>query len=62
MICKINPEFESLRKEILALPERFRQEGKMLKKDRNVIKVLEVAGITMNVKSFKQPNFINQFA
>lgn len=61
IICKINPEFESLRKEILALPERFRTEGEVLEKDRNVIKIIQVAGIAMNVKSFKKPNWINQF-
>lgn len=58
----INPEFQHLKNEIQALPERFKNEGEVLEKDRNVIKIISVDGIPMNVKSFKIPNPINRLA
>lgn len=62
IISEINPTFKHLQEDILTLPERFKEEGKVLEKDRNVIKILNVKGIDVNVKSFKVPNLINRFA
>lgn len=59
---QINPKYKSLEKAILDIPRRFDQEGEVIDDGRNVIKVLDVEGERFNVKSFKKPNIINQFA
>ena len=51
MHYEINPEYRYLEKEILNIPERFQ-----------LLKVLEVGGIKMCVKSYKKPHLINQVA
>lgn len=58
---EINPAFEHLKNDILSLPERFKNEGQVLEKDRNIIKILDLNGINVNVKLFKLPNLINRF-
>ena len=59
---QINPKYKSLEKAILDIPRRFDREGEVIDNKRNVIKILEVEGERFNVKSFKTPNVINQFA
>ena len=59
---QINPKYKSLEKAILDIPRRFDQEGEVIDDGRNVIKILDVEGERFNVKSFKNPNIINQFA
>ena len=59
---QINPKYKSLEKAILDIPRRFDQEGEVIDNKRNVIKILDVEGERFNVKSFKKPNIINQFA
>ena len=59
---QINPKYKSLEKAILDIPRRFDQEGEVIDDGRNVIKILDVEGERFNVKSFKKPNIINQFA
>lgn len=59
---QINPKYKSLEKAILDIPRRFDQEGEVIDDGRNVIKILDVEGERFNVKSFKKPNVINQFA
>ncbi|MFR4036411.1 MAG: hypothetical protein ACLTZT_00640 [Butyricimonas faecalis] len=59
---QINPKYKSLEKAILDIPRRFDLEGEVIDDGRNVIKVLDVEGERFNVKSFKKPNIINQFA
>ena len=59
---QINPKYKSLEKAILDIPRRFDLEGEVIDNKRNVIKILEVEGERFNVKSFKTPNVINQFA
>ena len=59
---KINPKYESLKEEILALPERFENEWDTIYSGRNTLKVINAGGIRMNVKSFKQPHLINKLA
>ena len=58
--CQINPKYKSLEKAILDIPRRFDQEGEVIDDKRNVIKILDVE--RFNVKSFKKPNIVNQFA
>lgn len=55
MHYEINPEYRYLEKEILNIPERFQREGEVIYKGRNLLKVLEVGGIKMCVKSYKKP-------
>lgn len=62
MDCRINPNYKSLEKAILDIPRRFDEEGEVIENNRNVIKILEVEGQRFNVKSFKKPNIVNQFA
>lgn len=62
MRYEINPAYKHLEKEILAIPERFAHESELIYKGRNVLKVLEVGGVRMCVKSFKKPHLINQVA
>lgn len=57
----VNPKYQSLADEILAIPERFAREGRVLTQGRNVIKVMEVGGMRLNVKSYKRPLLINRF-
>lgn len=59
---QINPKYKPLEKAILDIPRRFDREGEVIDNKRNVIKILEVEGERFNVKSFKKPNVVNQFA
>ena len=62
MIYRINPKYKEFESFILAIPQRFEREGEVLEADRNVIKVLEINGLRLNVKSYKKPNWVNRFA
>lgn len=57
----INPKYQSLAEEILSIPERFAQEGRLLAQGRNTLKVMEVGGLRLNVKSYKRPLCVNRF-
>lgn len=56
----INPKYQYLAEEILAIPERFEREGMLLYKGRNQVKMMEIGGLKLNVKSFKRPHVINR--
>jgi tRNA A-37 threonylcarbamoyl transferase component Bud32 len=58
----INPDFIDLKDFVLNLPSFFEKEGKTIYKGRNELKVFEVNGIEVNVKKYRIPIFINQFA
>lgn len=59
---EINPAFEELKDEILALPSRFAYEGKHIYGGRrNLIKSLKMGDLEVNVKSFKRPHILNRF-
>lgn len=61
MNFKINPEFSSHREEILTAFENFEESGReFINGERNKIKVFEIGDLTVNIKSFKVPNKINQ--
>ncbi|MBQ7827173.1 MAG: Kdo domain containing protein [Clostridia bacterium] len=62
MKCEIHPKYRHLEAQIRDIPRRFEQEGRLLTRGRNVIKVLEVEGLQLNVKSYKKPHLINRFA
>lgn len=58
----IHPDFLYLQNEIMTLPERFEREGNTITAIRNTIKIINIGGIPMNVKSFKIPHLINRIA
>lgn len=62
MKYQINPKYANLEKEILSVPMRFDQEGELIYKGRNILKVLNIGGIRMCIKSFKYPHIINKIA
>lgn len=52
-----------LREKLLFLIQNFQEEGELLNNgQRNSIKIFEVDGISINVKSFKVPHWINKIA
>ena len=57
----INPKYEYLREDILQIPEEFKkQPGEILYEARNILKVVELGGIRVVIKSFHQPKFFNR--
>lgn len=58
----INERYAHLKDEILAVPVCFDKTGEVVHDYRNVIKILDIAGIRLNVKSFKTPHIINRIA
>ncbi|MFV0418593.1 MAG: lipopolysaccharide kinase InaA family protein [Dysgonomonas sp.] len=61
MKVHINSKYNNISGFINSVPEIFAKEGKTIYDSRNTIKVFEVNGIAINIKSFKKPNFINRF-
>lgn len=63
MKFEINPKYKQLEDFVLSLPTRFDNEGEMIYDGRrNKIKVFEVDGLKVNVKSYGVPIFINRIA
>lgn len=61
MIFEVNPQFKQSEKEILAAFQNFENSGKeFVNGERNTIKLFEIANQTINIKSFKIPNKLNQ--
>lgn len=58
----IHPDFAFLRHFITQLPERFAQEGQVIYKGRNELRLFAVEGYDLVVKSYKRPNLINRIA
>lgn len=59
----VTPDFEAQREFIASLPERFeRGEGKIIYNGRNQLREFTNNGVTMVVKSFCLPKFINRIA
>lgn len=57
----IHNKFKDLQERIVFLIDHFLIEGKILVNgQRNSIKLFEVEGIALNIKSFKRPNLINK--
>lgn len=58
---EILPSYQHLQDFILSLPDRFkRQEGEVLYKGRNELRIFEYEGTDYVVKSFRTPHFINR--
>lgn len=63
MKSSISPKFQNLADEINQIINDFENKGNLFGNgDRNKIKLFELDGKTINVKSFKIPNFVNQIA
>jgi hypothetical protein len=63
MISKFEESFFSKSKQIENIIDKFSTSGKIFTDgQRNVIKLFELDGMTMNIKSFKIPNLINKIA
>lgn len=58
----INPDFQKYASFVESIPSIFEKEGTSIYKARNEIKIFDVDGVTLNVKSYKIPIFINKIA
>lgn len=58
----LNPKYESLRAYLNNLEEHFEKEGKEIFRDRNVIRTLQVNGLTLCVKRYAPPSFRGRLA
>jgi len=57
----ISPKFKKDEKDILDIVANFSTLGKKFdQRDRNQIRLIELKGETINIKSFKKPNIINK--
>lgn len=52
----LNPKYEHLRPYLIRLEEHFEKDGKEIFRDRNVLRVLEVEGLTLCVKKYALPS------
>jgi hypothetical protein len=61
MIFEVSPDFENLKEEFLTIFKNFSDSGTdFIIGERNMIKIFEINGLEINVKSFKIPNKLNQ--
>lgn len=56
----LNPKYEEFSSFVHSLPSNFESAGKSIYKARNEIKIYDVNGVTLNVKSYKVPIFVNK--
>lgn len=57
----VNPKYSQLKEFMKEFPTHWdNNEGKVIYKGRNELREMEIGGITIVVKSFCKPNFINQ--
>lgn len=56
----INPEYLELEDFIRNLPETFDSAGEIIQKKRNTIKKLTVNNLSLNIKQYRKPIFINR--
>lgn len=57
----INPDFKQIEVSIQEIPYIFGHSGENIYEARNILKNIQAGDITLNIKSFKVPNVINQF-
>lgn len=62
MNYEINEKYSSLKEVVLNIPKLFEESDNIIYKGRNTIKILNVDGLNLNIKSFKIPNIVNRFA
>jgi len=63
MNSNYNPAYIQYKRPLLELINSFDSIGQVFGEgNRNVIKTVEFKGVILNIKSFKEPNFVNQIA
>jgi len=58
----VNPDYKDLEPFLLKLPNLFEQQGKTIYKSRNELRVIELPNLTINVKRYRIPLFLNRIA
>src|SRR5665647_2631733 len=58
----INPAYQKLEEFITCLPEVFERDGESIYKSRNELKVFEKEGLSINVKRYRKPIWVNRVA
>ena len=58
----INAEYQNLEDFLKRLPVIFEQEGKSIYKSRNELKIFEQDGLSLNVKRYRKPIWVNRVA
>lgn len=58
----LNPKYEFLRDYLIHIDEHFEKEGKEIFRDRNVLRTLEVDGLTLCVKRYGPSSLWNRLA
>lgn len=58
----LNPKYEHLRPYLIHLEEHFEKEGKEIFRDRNVLRTLEVGGLTLCIKKYALPSLTGRIA
>jgi len=58
----LNPAFKELEPILKNLPGLFEQQGEIIYKSRNELRSIAVPGLTLNVKRYRIPIFINRIA
>ncbi|MBO8460430.1 MAG: tyrosine protein kinase [Bacteroidetes bacterium] len=56
----INPTYQAIAPFIASIPDIFHRTGNTIYKERNEIKVMKTGDLTVNVKQYKKPIFINR--
>lgn len=60
--CTINPQYAYLKVFIDSLPFKFTTSGDVIYKGRNELRRFNIDGLSIVVKSFKVPHFVNKIA
>lgn len=60
--CTINPEYIYLKGFIESIPSKFSTSGEVIYKGRNELRKFNIEGVSVVIKSFKVPHFINKIA
>jgi serine/threonine protein kinase len=60
MVLRINPQYVDLEGFIQAIPYIFHISGEIIHTGRNTVKVFNINGLAINVKSFKMPILLNR--
>lgn len=58
----LNPKYEHLREYLTHLEEHFEKDGKEIHRDRNVLRVLRIEGLTICVKRYAPPSLTGSLA
>ena len=63
MVYKLNDTFLDKKEQLVNFIENFNTSGEIfIKGNRNTIKLFQLDNLTLNIKSFKEPNLINKIA